>query len=672
MTLILVIVFNLVLFLIFQAQGIYGADSGDLVTAAFTFGVPHPPGYPLYSLLGFVISHAVKVYTVAWRIGLLSSVPQALAAGFVYLSVYKLTRNKLSAILAGILMPGIYIFFLYAVTCEVFGLHDLILAALIYWLVSYIQQPQHTLYLKATALTLGLGLSHHHLILLTIPSIITAGSILRKYLRKIHIKQCFILFAFFGIGLLPYLYLFIAAAAGKSPVIWEEANTLNGFLKLVLRARYGTFLAGPIMPSTVGDRLLHMKLYSQLLLTDFSAIGVLLALIGLWWLAVQKRLHFYFLSIGFLIYSFIYFFYAGYPIFGNFTLGIYERFLTSSYTYFVIFVGVGASAVLSGVRKIVQLYKLKSSGLLLSGFAALLVLYPVMLIYVTVNRFRDFAGDRSFELFARDIMQSATAGSTKPILLVTGDTPMFPVQYVRYVLGEYPDLPVIDIGMFEKPHYKKWIQLNFPELVNREEDLSTRQKFINANRQQRQIFNVFASPTDDENIWLPQGLVYKLYRPEDKISYQDLYEFNRNLWQNFRLRQIQNGVLGKYPHFVMMDILNYYTKSALETGVGLFKGGDNRGAREFFNKSIQIKGDSYIFEAYKYLGLLNLSEEKCRDAASAFTEGLRTTYVDDPEVYNYLALTYSKCLNVPDQAKKYQDLYEKTIGKTETPLEQIR
>ena len=32
------------LFLLYQVTGIYAGDSGDLVTAACTFGVPHPPG----------------------------------------------------------------------------------------------------------------------------------------------------------------------------------------------------------------------------------------------------------------------------------------------------------------------------------------------------------------------------------------------------------------------------------------------------------------------------------------------------------------------------------------------------------------------------------------------------------------------------------------------------
>src|SRR4051812_25969512 len=31
-------------------------DSGELIAAAYTAGIAHPPGYPLYMLLGYVVS----------------------------------------------------------------------------------------------------------------------------------------------------------------------------------------------------------------------------------------------------------------------------------------------------------------------------------------------------------------------------------------------------------------------------------------------------------------------------------------------------------------------------------------------------------------------------------------------------------------------------------------
>ncbi len=43
-----------VFLLSYQSRQIVGGDSGDLITAAYLFGVPHPPGYPLYTFLGWL------------------------------------------------------------------------------------------------------------------------------------------------------------------------------------------------------------------------------------------------------------------------------------------------------------------------------------------------------------------------------------------------------------------------------------------------------------------------------------------------------------------------------------------------------------------------------------------------------------------------------------------
>src|SRR5688572_33448599 len=50
-----------------------GGDSGELTLVAATLGVAHPPGYPLFTLLGKLFS-LIPLGTVAWRINLLSAV----------------------------------------------------------------------------------------------------------------------------------------------------------------------------------------------------------------------------------------------------------------------------------------------------------------------------------------------------------------------------------------------------------------------------------------------------------------------------------------------------------------------------------------------------------------------------------------------------------------------
>lgn len=59
-------------------------DSGELITAVHEPGIVHPPGYPLYTLLGYVASH-VPVGEVAWRVNVFSSFFGALAVGAMFL-----------------------------------------------------------------------------------------------------------------------------------------------------------------------------------------------------------------------------------------------------------------------------------------------------------------------------------------------------------------------------------------------------------------------------------------------------------------------------------------------------------------------------------------------------------------------------------------------------------
>jgi len=69
-------------FYFYMAPEVTLQDSGELVTGAFSFGVPHPPGYPLWAFLGFVWSHFIFPFgNPAFRMGMLSVVTGALVVG---------------------------------------------------------------------------------------------------------------------------------------------------------------------------------------------------------------------------------------------------------------------------------------------------------------------------------------------------------------------------------------------------------------------------------------------------------------------------------------------------------------------------------------------------------------------------------------------------------------
>ena len=75
---------------------ITGEDSGEFITAAYTLGIPHPPGYPLYCLIGHLFTK-LPWGEVAWRVNLMSACFGAGAVFVVALIVAYLTRNRVAA-----------------------------------------------------------------------------------------------------------------------------------------------------------------------------------------------------------------------------------------------------------------------------------------------------------------------------------------------------------------------------------------------------------------------------------------------------------------------------------------------------------------------------------------------------------------------------------------------
>src|SRR5438067_580271 len=87
-----------------------GGDSGELIGAVATGGVIHPPGYPLYALVGRAFLH-FPAGNVAWRLNLFSAVSDAAAAGLIAWSASRWSRSHWAGLTAGILFafsPGVW------------------------------------------------------------------------------------------------------------------------------------------------------------------------------------------------------------------------------------------------------------------------------------------------------------------------------------------------------------------------------------------------------------------------------------------------------------------------------------------------------------------------------------------------------------------------------------
>src|SRR4051794_25085412 len=81
---------SLLVYLRTLCRTIYVGDSGELAAAVHVLGIPHPPGYPLYVLLGKLFSMLVPIGKPALRLNLFSAVCASASSLFLFFTLREL------------------------------------------------------------------------------------------------------------------------------------------------------------------------------------------------------------------------------------------------------------------------------------------------------------------------------------------------------------------------------------------------------------------------------------------------------------------------------------------------------------------------------------------------------------------------------------------------------
>ncbi len=658
-----------ILFLFFQAQGIYTGDSGDLVTASAVGGVPHPPGYPLYTWLGWLISH-MPVLTASWRLTLLSSVPHAITVGLVYALIYRLTKkNVLASVFGAVSLSVNYLFFLYSVTPEVFALFDLFVVLLWYLLFTW-QESKNIRYLYGALFVFGLSLSHHHVMLFFIPAILyflwaNRVTFISSMKRPASIAGGIGLVA---LGFLPYLYIPFAAA--RDPIInWDRVVNVGAFWRLISRADYGTFVSGGSFGQTLGERWLSVIAYGQFLVTDWSLVGIVLAAAGLfsWWRTMRVR--FWSWIIALLSIGPLFLFYASFPLASRFTLGTYERFLLPEYTLVSVLIGVGLAACMDFFSMALRPYvDTKKRRAIIALLGLIFMIYPVSLGSVTLWRFWGFSGDRTAENLGRDILANTPQNA---VLLLSQDTALFTTQYVRYVLGVRTDTAVIHAARLSLPDYQIVLKKHFPRLrfpsVSQAEFLSA---FVKENSApQTRVFSNINLPIGDGWYWVPRGLLYEAIPSEELPSVSDMY--GRVLAIRTQIHNPRAGILSRYPHLMLSDVLDVYASGHIALGKTLVRADKWDEARQEFAQAVALDGDTSVVEALELFGLTQVYMKDCRGALLSFEEAKRKSFVASPSHLRLESVTYGECLGDAVRARELFSEYERLKKASEQPLEAL-
>jgi hypothetical protein len=180
-------------------------DCGEFIATSYILGVPHPPGSPLYVLLGRVFS-IMPIADVAARITFMSALSSALAVWCVYLSTLALGRRALGGhslkpfgdnrdigLIAGSVVAALLLAFSYtqwfnATEAEVYG-YSIFFTSFGLWLILYWEGTGHGMqndrWLLFIAYLFGLGGGLHMLCLLTLPTLAILAWFADEKLRRL-------------------------------------------------------------------------------------------------------------------------------------------------------------------------------------------------------------------------------------------------------------------------------------------------------------------------------------------------------------------------------------------------------------------------------------------------------------------------------------------------------
>jgi len=150
---------SLALYLRTLAPSLLYGDSAEFQTIAFTLGIGHPTGYPVYILLAKLFTF-LPIGDIAYRVNLLSAVAGALTVSLAYLILRKLSARQIPAILSVFFLAFAELFWKHASVAEIYTTSAACLSFITYSILIW-KESGNPRWLFAAGLVGGLSLGIH-------------------------------------------------------------------------------------------------------------------------------------------------------------------------------------------------------------------------------------------------------------------------------------------------------------------------------------------------------------------------------------------------------------------------------------------------------------------------------------------------------------------------------
>ncbi len=472
-------------------QTIVAGDSAELITACYTLGIAHWPGYPLYAILGNLFINMLSGVSPAFSVNLMSALFAVLTVGFLYAIIYHFTRIPFLSASVALLYGFGEAFWSQAVIAEVNTLHTFLVALVLFMFTLWLEKRSDRVLHYMIPALMGLACTNHQLAILLVPSFIymafifnpkprfqkfTSNGFLFLWLVLLVIcislpaalnPWCLVILLGIGgyiclqvndfnwrmwlaslgcfiAGLLVYIYIPIRASMSPAQN-WGDPSSLPVFLKAVLLPAGTQSAGGDVwshilylfnpLPSVTRDiwpwsRGLWMFEFLSPVFFLFGLYGIYFGLKTGWRMAKSFLL--------FIILNIIAIIAMSKP--GTQELFKVDVYYLQAMLVFSVFIAVGIKEWLQVFGSVFRLKK----HLVFSILLILIILAaPLALLYSNYARV-DRSDDRRAYLFAGD-MASSVDNPDRDIMLVNADD-LFMFWYLEKVEGR--DMPVYPLVPF--------------------------------------------------------------------------------------------------------------------------------------------------------------------------------------------------------------------------------
>ena len=434
------------LYIVTLAPTYIPVDSAEFALCIKFWGICHPPGFPLYTLIGKIFTEIFPFGSLIYKANLLSAIFSSITVFLVYLVLLQVGVRRTVAFLLSLLLAVSAVFWEFALAADVFSFATFLITATL--LLTFKGKPLWAFF------ALGLSASHFYISAVLFPILAwhfwpparrASGPEGAESWRRLIISALVFTIAFF-----PQAVMYFRMQT--SPEInWGHAQGLTGFMKFVRREEFGSFflLANPVLVFSLDKFFKHFYVYIINLGANFGIILPILTLAALTFGRLFSKRKIAFLTVSlFLILVIQLILLSTIEPTGQDNPFQISKFYLSSFIFAVILAGIATDWAVNKFFGNETVY-------------ALLILAILTLIYLAANwRTHDFSQNHFSQNLVLDGLGQLPEGS---IVITVSHQFYFGGLYEQKINSKFGDI----------------ILLYFPNEKNRDNEKYQPQLFVN-------------------------------------------------------------------------------------------------------------------------------------------------------------------------------------------------